>query len=89
MDEYAFYKNTISLLEAIKNGSFSWLVDDGWLSESEVERIVAVLRHLDYTRQNDDESMSITEKGLDVLSSINQDNKLAEINDILHAMASN
>jgi hypothetical protein len=85
MDEYMFYKNTVSLLDVMSKGSFRWLVDDGWLREKELEQIMETLGKLEYTKL-DNNSVLISEKGLDVLLSLREGHKLPELDNIIQAM---
>ena len=85
MDEYMFYKNTVSLLDVMSKGSFRWLVDDGWLREKEVEQMVEVLGKLEYATCDND-SVLVSEKGLDVLLSLREGHELPELDNIIQAI---
>lgn len=86
MDEYRFYKNTVSMLEILSKGSFQWLVEDGWITEEDADRILLVLQKLNYAKLDSENNINISEKGQKVISSLQEGAELPEIEQIIQAI---
>jgi hypothetical protein len=86
MDEYRFYKNTISMLDVLSKGSFQWLVEDGWITEDDADRILIVLQKLNYAKLDSENNINISEKGQRVISSLQEGAGLPEIEQIIQAI---
>lgn len=86
MDEYRFYKNTVSMLEVLSKGSFQWLVDDGWITEEDAKRILLVLQKLNYAKLDSANTIKLSEKGQRAVSSIQEGAGMPEIGQIIKAV---
>lgn len=86
MGEYRFYKNTISMLDVLSKGSFQWLVEDGWITEDDADRILIVLQKLNYAKLDSENNINISEKGQRVISSLQEGAGLPEIEQIIQAI---
>ena len=82
MDKYRFYKNTVSILDLIKNGRISFLVDDGWVTRKEMSKIMEVLTSLNYVTVDAGNQVEISNKGLRTLDSFQTDDR-SDILDII------
>jgi len=73
MRETSFFKKVISYLSELNRGNQTRLIEDGWLSVEEVERIKIILWKLGLIEKKDDD-IHLTRKGLNVLlySKINE-----------------
>ena len=66
MNDKSFFKKVISYLAELNKGKQNRLIEDGWLSEDEVNRIKIILSRLGFLQKNEDD-YQITSKGLNVL----------------------
>lgn len=66
MNDKSFFKKVVSYLAEVNKGNHNRLIENGWLSEDEVNRIKIILSKLDFLQKNEDD-YQITSKGLNVL----------------------
>ncbi len=66
MNDKSFFKKVISYLAELNKGKHNRLIENGWLSEDEVNRIKIILSRLGFLQKNEDD-YQITSKGLNVL----------------------
>ena len=66
MNDKSFFKKVISYLAELNKGKHNRLIENGWLSEDEVNRIKIILSRLGFLEKNEDD-YQITSKGLNVL----------------------
>ena len=86
MDEYRFFKNTLSTLELIKKRKHGLLVDEGWISQKELDQILTVVHNLDYVISDQENEWAISEKGLRALESLISENMPDLLNIIINAL---
>ena len=89
MDELSFYKNTLSLLKIIEDGSFKWLIDEGWLSKNDVDKMLTVLSKLEFAHKIHEEEAIISNKGLQVLSYFEEDMAAPELENVFDNIIAN
>ena len=88
MDKYRFYKNTVSILDLIKNGRTGFLVDEGWVSREEMSEIMDVITNLDYVRVDSENQLEISDKGLKTLESFQSDDRSDLLDEIVQTISS-
>ena len=66
MNDKSFFKKVISYLAELNKGKHNRLIENGWLSEDEVNRIKIILSRLGFLQKKEDD-YQITSKGLNVL----------------------
>ena len=86
MDEYSFYKNTVSLLELVKKGNYSFLVNEGWITQKDMDSIIEVVMKLEYATSDEDNHLTISEIGLKALESLRSENESDLLDTIIHTM---
>ena len=87
MDKYRFYKNTVSVLDLIKNGRTGFLVDEGWVSREEMSEIMDVITNLDYVRVDAENQLEISDKGLKTLESFQSDDRSDLLDEIVQTIS--
>ena len=87
MDKYRFYKNTVSILDLIKNGRTGFLVDEGWVSREEMSEIMDVITNLDYVRVDAENQLEISDKGLKTLESFQSDDRSDLLDEIVQTIS--
>ena len=77
MSHGSFFNKVISYLAEVNKGQHKRLLDDGWISVEEANKINVILLSLGFIK-NDSGNISVTQKGLKVL--LNQ--KLGKLSDV-------
>ena len=86
MDKYRFYKNTVSVLDLIKNGSTDFLVEEGLVSQKELSEIMDVITCLDYVRFDAENHLEVSDKGLDTLEAFRSDDVPEDMETIMQTI---
>jgi hypothetical protein len=68
MSDSSFFKKTLSYLSALEKGSVNWLINEGWLTNEEIKRMLIILEKLSLVQKKSTNWIVITDKGLNILS---------------------
>ena len=74
MRDYSFFKKTLSYLSALEKGHADKLVKEEWVTKEEVKRMITILEKLFLVKKKSTNWISITDKGLNILSYFNNNN---------------
>ena len=61
-------RKTLSYLSALDKGFDNWLINEGWLNNEEVKRMLKILEKLEFVKKKSTNWIVITDKGLNILS---------------------
>ena len=68
MENYSFFKKTLTILSMLHSESPEWILDNRWLTYEELERIIIILEKLKLVKRKNRNWVTITEKGYRILS---------------------
>lgn len=68
MENYSFFKKTLTVLSMLQSESPEWILNNGWISYEELENIIIILEQLKLVKRKTRNWITITEKGLRILS---------------------
>jgi hypothetical protein len=68
MENYSFFKKTLTILSLLQSESPEWILRHGWLTYEELERIIIILEQLKLVKRKTKDWITITDKGLRILA---------------------